>query len=421
MISRHKRTFLIFLALILVLVAAVIWLPDRSNPGGENTTVSLTEEASKATSNPTTSPVTASAEPSSVPSNGAEQVKTVSSEDPSLADVYADFFPIGAAIEPNQTEGFTSELLKKQVNWIVAENAMKPDAIEPSENVFTWDRADTIVAYAKANGMELRFHTLVWHNQTPDWFFRDDQDKPMIDETNPKKREANKALLLKRLDTYITTVVDRYKNDISSWDVVNEVIEPGDPDGIRASNWYKITGTDYIETAFRAARKAGGPNIKLYINDYGTDNPVKRDFLYDLVKEMLAKGVPIDGVGHQTHVNIEVPSIASIIESLQMFHDLGLDNQITELDMSLYVYNDLSDVGNEVPKEILDLQAERYRELFDALRAHKDLLSGVMFWGISDDHTWLSTFPITRTEAPLLFDKQLQAKPAFQAITEFYK
>jgi len=345
----------------------------------------------------------------------------VSSEDPSLADVYADFFPIGAAIEPNQTEGFTSELLKKQVNWIVAENAMKPDAIEPSENVFTWDRADTIVAYAKANGMELRFHTLVWHNQTPDWFFRDDQDKPMIDETNPKKREANKALLLKRLDTYITTVVDRYKNDISSWDVVNEVIEPGDPDGIRASNWYKITGTDYIETAFRAARKAGGPNIKLYINDYGTDNPVKRDFLYDLVKEMLAKGVPIDGVGHQTHVNIEVPSIASIIESLQMFHDLGLDNQITELDMSLYVYNDLSDVGNEVPKEILDLQAERYRELFDALRAHKDLLSGVMFWGISDDHTWLSTFPITRTEAPLLFDKQLQAKPAFQAITEFYK
>lgn len=421
MISKHKRTILIFLALILVLVAAVIWLPDRSNPGGENTTVSLSEEASKTTSNPTTLPVTASAEPSSVPTNSAEQVMTVSSEDPSLANVYADFFPIGAVIEPNQTEGLTSELLKKQVNWIVAENAMKPDAIEPSEGVFTWDRADTIVAFAKDNGMELRFHTLVWHNQTPDWFFRDDQDLPMIDETNPKKREANKALLLKRLDTYIATVVGRYKNDISSWDVVNEVIEPGDPDGIRASNWYKITGTDYIETAFRAARKAGGPDIKLYINDYGTDNPVKRDFLYDLVNEMLAKGVPIDGVGHQTHVNIEVPSIANIIESLQMFHDLGLDNQITELDMSLYVYNDLSDVGYEVPKEILDLQAERYRELFDALRAHKDLLSGVMFWGISDDHTWLSTFPITRTEAPLLFDKQLQAKPAFQAITEFSK
>lgn len=106
---------------------------------------------------------------------------------------------------------------------------------------------------------------------------------------------------------------------------------------------------------------------------------------------------------------------------MQKFHALGLDNQITELDMSLYVYDDLSDVGTNVPGDILQKQAERYGELFDALRTRKELLSGVMFWGISDDHTWLSTFPVVRTEAPLLFDKQFQAKPAFQAVTGFYK
>lgn len=236
----------------------------------------------------------------------------------------------------------------------------------------------------------------------------------MADETDAARREANKKLLLKRLDRYVTAVVGRYKEDISSWDVVNEVIEPNDPDGMRASDWYKLTGTGFIETAFRAARKAGGPELKLYINDYGTDNPEKRDRLYELVKDMLAKGVPIDGVGHQTHINLEYPPVESIIESMEKFHALGLDNQITELDMSLYVYNDLSDVGPVVPEDILQRQAARYGELFAALRDRKELLSGVMFWGISDDHTWLSTFPAERTEAPMLFDRQHQPKPAFR-------
>src|SRR5690606_37877250 len=126
-------------------------------------------------------------------------------------------------------------------------------------------------------------------------------------------------LVLERLDTHVRTVVDRYKDDIKSWDVVNEVIEPADPDGMRNSNWYKITGTDYIETAFRAAREAGGPDIKLYINDYNTNEPQKREYLYKLVKEMLDKGVPIDGVGHQTHINIEWPSVDQILESMQRF------------------------------------------------------------------------------------------------------
>lgn len=144
----------------------------------------------------------------------------------------------------------------------------------------------------------------------------------------------------------------------------------------------------------------------------------KRDRLYELVKEMLDKGVPIDGVGHQTHISINWPPIGSIIESMEKFAELGLDNLVTELDMSLYVWNDHNDYGKEIPEQILQKQADRYGELFEAFKAHKDIIGGVVFWGIADDHTWLSTFPITRTEAPFLFDKQLHAKPAFWAVAD---
>ncbi|MEK3714393.1 endo-1,4-beta-xylanase [Paenibacillus sp. FSL R7-0333] len=404
------------LARSIVFAAALLWLSGCSAPGGD--AAPAASPPGNVASSPAASPAgTPAAALAASPEAAAEA--PVQQEAPPLAAAYADYFPIGAAVEPDQLEGPAAELLKRHVNWLVAENAMKPDAIAPAEGTFTWERADRIVAFAKANGMGLRFHTLVWHSQTPEWFFQDEAGQAMADETDAARREANKKLLLKRLDSYITAVVSRYKDDISSWDVVNEVIEPGDPDGMRASDWYKITGTEFIETAFRAARKAGGPELKLYINDYGTDNPEKRDRLYELVKDMLAKGVPIDGVGHQTHINLDYPSVESIIESMEKFHALGLDNQITELDMSLYVYNDLSDVGPVVPEDILQRQAARYGELFAALRDRKELLSGVMFWGIADDHTWLSTFPAERTEAPMLFDRQHQPKPAFQAVTDF--
>jgi endo-1,4-beta-xylanase len=337
---------------------------------------------------------------------------------PSLKDVYADDFPIGAAIEPNQTTGLVAELLKKHVNLIVAENAMKPASIQPSEGRFNWTGADRIVQFARENGMQLRFHTLVWHNQVPNWFFLDASGKPMVDETDPEKREQNKRLLLQRLETHVKTVVERYKDDIKSWDVVNEVIEPADPDGMRNSLWYQIAGIDYIETAFRAAREAGGPDIRLYINDYSTDDPKKRDRLYELVKELLDRGVPIDGVGHQTHISVAWPPVEQIIESMRKFAELGLDNIVTELDMSLYAWNDRRDYGDDIPEEVLRKQAEKYRDLFEAFRENKDMLSEVTFWGISDNHTWLSSFPIVRTEAPLLFDKNFHAKPAFWGVVD---
>jgi endo-1,4-beta-xylanase len=335
---------------------------------------------------------------------------------PSLAEVFSDYFSIGAAIEPGHTTGLIAELYKKHVNMLVAENSMKPEAIQPTEGNFTWGAADRLVQFAKENGMELRFHTLVWHNQTPDWFFRDNEGKPMIEETDPKKREENKKLLLKRLEEHIRAVVSRYKDDIKSWDVVNEVIEPSDPDGMRNSPWYQITGTEFIETAFRTAREAGGNDIKLYINDYGTDAPAKRDYLYNLVKEMLEKGVPIDGVGHQTHIDIFSPPVSRIIESMKKFAGLGLDNIVTELDMSIYAWNNRSDYGNNIPEHIFDTQARRYQELFEAFKENKDIISAVVFWGITDKYSWLNGFPVRRTNAPLLFDRNYHAKPSFWAV-----
>ncbi|MGO4109781.1 endo-1,4-beta-xylanase [Paenibacillus sp. YAF4_2] len=412
MLRVRKKVF--FTIILSAALLAVILLVMGLNKSGET---GQTAEAPVQTSDQTTrQEPKRSTEPSKQPAEVA--ASSVQMNIPSLAATFKNEFAIGAALEPNQTSGLSADLMKKQVNMIVAENAMKPASIQPVEGQFKWGQADQIVAFAKANGLAVRFHTLVWHSQVPDWFFLDTDGKSMVDETDAKKRLANKKLLLDRLDAHIQAIVSRYKNDIQYWDVVNEVIEPADPDGMRNSNWYKITGTDYIATAFRAAREAGGPGIKLYINDYGTDDPKKRDRLYDLVKEMLDKGVPIDGVGHQTHISIYNPSVLNIIDSMKKFKELGLDNQITELDMSLYKWNDRTDYGSAVPEDILQKQAQRYRELFEALKSNEGLVSAVVFWGIADDHTWLSTFPVTRTEAPLLFDKQLQAKPAFWAIVD---
>lgn len=424
--TSNKTVYAIIAVLALFAVVAVLVLnknTPQEGPSSEAAAVQTEAPANEGHSegepsdSPSSSPAeTATPEPTQEPTPTPEP--SVEQDIPSIAETFAEYFPIGAAVEPHQLEGLKAELLKKHVNMLVAENVMKPDAIQPSEGSFNWTNADRIVNFAKENGMEVRFHTLVWHSQVGAWFFKDAEGKPMVDETDPAKREANKKLLLERLDMHVRTIVDRYKDDIHSWDVVNEVIEPADPDGMRASDWYKIAGTDFIATAFRAAREAGGPEAKLYINDYGTDNPAKRDRLYELVKDMLDQGVPIDGVGHQTHIDVYGPTVGSIVESMQKFAELGLDNLVTELDMSLYAWNDRRDFGNDIPEDVLQKQADRYGELFEAFRANKDILSGVVFWGIADDHTWLSGFPVTRTNAPFLFDKQLHAKPAFWTVVD---
>jgi endo-1,4-beta-xylanase len=326
---------------------------------------------------------------------------------PSVYETLAEFFPVGAAIWQGDVTGPHSELLKKHFNSITAENDMKWSSLRPSETVFEFAKADILVAFARANHMRVRGHTLLWHKQNPAWLFKDAAGKDL--QPSPE----TKALLLQRLVRHIRTVVAHFKEDVYGWDVVNEVIDPNEPDGFRRSPWFLLTGTDYIDTAFRVAREVA-PNAKLFINEYDTTKPAKRTFLYRLVRDLKARGVPIDGVGHQMHINLAEPSVAEITETAQLFSSLGLENQITELDVSLYA--NATDRSASVSEARLIEQGYRYRDIFQALRLLKGQISGVTFWGLADDHTWLKRFPIERLNLPLLFDEHLQAKPGYWGV-----
>ncbi|WP_082918135.1 endo-1,4-beta-xylanase [Oceanobacillus sp. Castelsardo] len=338
---------------------------------------------------------------------------------------YEDSFKIGAAVEPDQLEGESAEVLKHHYNSIVAENAMKPMYIQPKEGEFYWEDADKIVQFAKENDMYFRYHTLVWHSQVPDWFFLDEEGKPMVDEQDPEKREKNKQLLLERERTHIKTIVERYKDDVDAWDVVNEVIDDGG--GLRESPWYEITGKDFIKVAFETAREYAGEDAMLYINDYNNEvDDVKRDDFYDLVKELVDEGVPIDGVGFQSHIQLGWPSIEETRESIEMFADLGLDVQITELDVSIYGWPPSGEYNteDEIPNSILEELADRYRDLFDLYEELDDKISNVTFWGIADNHTWLDDRAQEHSDdgkgkdAPFVFDSEYNVKPAYYAMMD---
>lgn len=340
-----------------------------------------------------------------------------------LDERYAKSFDIGAAVEPSMLQGKDAEVLKRHYNSLVAENVMKPINIQPEEGKFTFEEMDKIVEFAKENNMKLRGHTLIWHSQVPEWFFLDKEGNKMVDETDPKQREKNKKLLLKRLETHVKTIVKRYKNDISSWDVVNEVVD--DNGQLRNSPWYQITGTDYIKVAFETADRYAGKDAKLYINDYNTEIDPKRETLYNLVKELVEDGVPIDGVGHQAHIQIGWPAIAEIEKTINMFADLGLDNQITELDVSLYGWppKPAYPTYDEIPASVLDRQAAHYDELFKLYEKLDDKISSVTFWGVADNHTWLNDRAEqyndgVGADAPFVFDKDYNVKPAYWAIID---
>ncbi|GAB3155096.1 endo-1,4-beta-xylanase [Microbispora hainanensis] len=332
--------------------------------------------------------------------------KPIQTDIPSAKDEVP--FTLGAAISRAQTLGEHGDLLLKHFGGVTPGNALKWDATEPSEGGFTFGEGDYLVNYAVEHGLTFRGHTLAWHSQTPDWVFKDG-DRDLT--ASP----ADKALLLTRLVNHVKTLVGRYKGKIAVWDVVNEVVDENQPDGLRRSKWFQITGLDFIRTAFRVAHETD-PAAKLFINDYNTEFPRKREALYALVKKLKAEGVPIDGVGHQLHLNIEQPPASEVEATIEKFATLGVDQQVTELDVS--VYPDFVSTYDEVPAEVLAEQGYRYKELFDVFRRHKSQISSVTVWGLADDDTWLSTFPITRLNAPLLFDDELQAKPAYWGVVD---
>ncbi|GAA4956011.1 endo-1,4-beta-xylanase [Actinoplanes utahensis] len=327
---------------------------------------------------------------------------------PSVKDVVTEF-PVGAAITGAEIVAEHGRLLTKHFNSITPGNALKWDATEPTENTFTYAQADPLLAYAEANDLAVRGHTLVWHNQTPAWVFTGADGQPMT------ATAEDKELLLARLENHIRNVAAHYGTAIGVWDVVNEVIDESQADGLRRSTWYTVTGLDYIRTAFRVAREVA-PHAKLFINDYNTNVPAKRDHLFNLIQRLRAEGVPIDGVGHQVHININWPTIAESRAMLAKFVPLGIEQQITEMDVS--IYGDDGESFPTPPADRLLKQAYVYRDMFALFREYAGEITSVTLWGLADDNTWLDTFPVTRKDAPLLFDTRLQAKSAYWGVVD---
>jgi len=314
-----------------------------------------------------------------------------------LKDFYIDYFPVGVAVSPRSLQGENGEFIKKHFNSLTAENVMKPALIQPEEGRFEWEEADRIIEFAQENGMKVRGHTLCWHNQTGEWMFVDSLGN-----------QASRELVLARLEEHIKQVVTRYKGKIYAWDVVNEAIDNLDPAnvGYRQTLYYKICGDEFISKAFQWAHEAD-PDAVLFYNEYNTENPAKREKTYEMLKKMLDQGVPIHGVGIQAHWNIggprhvgqlaqpgegdfEIPGSSedAIRESIGKFSSLGLQVQITELDVSIYTSrSDTLNTGFTPERE--QRQIDFYKMAFDVFRDKKDVLTGVTFWNLSDRGSWL--------------------------------
>src|SRR4051812_16719345 len=293
-----------------------------------------------------------------------------------LKDYYKSYFPIGVAVSPRSLKTDEALLIVQQFNSITPENAMKMGPIHPTENEYYWRDADSIVAFAKRNGLKIRGHNLCWHNQAPRWFFTDTAGKPV-----------SKEILLQRLKDHITTVVKRYKGVIYAWDVVNEVISDAPGEYFRNSQFYKICGEDFVAKAFEYAHEAD-PDALLFYNDYNEINASKRAKIIRMIKSLKDAGVPIHGIGLQGHWAVNEPSKEQLDSTLREFASLGLKLQITELDISVYPKEHnarerkAEDVNNAFTKDKEDKQAEVYKYCFELFRKYKGVISGVTFWNI---------------------------------------
>ena len=336
----------------------------------------------------------------------------------SLRKKYQQYFKMGAAI-PGRVLKEESVLhhITEEYDSITCENDMKPENLLDAEAnqaqpekydrnpALTFERVEPYMDFAAANGIGVRGHTLVWHNQTPRWFFAKnycaDEDAPL----------ADRKTMLARLESYIRTVVEttqeRWPGVIYAWDVVNEAVLE---EGLRESLWLRSVGEDFVLQAFRFARKYVKPGTALFYNDYDTFLPWKREAIYEyILKPLLAEGL-VDGMGMQTHLTMET-SLEEYETSLRYFGALPLQVQITELD----IHNpDASDSS-------MERLALRYQKLFKILlQAKKDKaanITGVTFWGLGDDMSWLSAFRKEKSY-PLLFDGKLRPKKAYYAVLE---
>jgi len=339
-----------------------------------------------------------------------------------LKEAFRGAFRVGAALNANQfseRDARAAALVKTQFNTISPENVLKWEAVHPQPGTYDFGAPDQYVAFGEKNGMFVIGHTLVWHSQTPRWVFQDASGKPVTRDT-----------LLARMRDHIHTVVGRYKGRIKGWDVVNEALNE---DGtLRRSPWLTIIGEDYIAKAFQFAHEAD-PAAELYYNDYSVENAAKRGGAVRLIRELKAQGIPVAAIGLQGHDKMDWPTPAQQDSTIVALARLGVKVNITELDVDVLppaiqartadvnVRAELDPKANPyaagLPDAMQTALAARYAALFEVFLKHRDVIDRVTFWGVGDADSWLNNWPVRgRVSYPLLFDRQDNPKPAFDAV-----
>lgn len=296
----------------------------------------------------------------------------------------------GTAVQPGDiVDPVKSEILKKNFNCLVPENNMKMANIRPTKKLWNWGDMDMIVDFAQENGMKVRGHTFIWHQQ----------NSTIINQIKTKEEAID---LIKE---NITEIMTRYKGKIYEYDVANEIFD--DDGSFRQSFWYRKCGTDIYEEAFRHA-KTVDPDAKLFLNDYSHEEAgtPKAEAFYGYVKSLVEKGVPIDGVGFQLHLCTDYGlNEEKLRQNIRRFADLGLTVSFTEIDIRMKVPATESDAAR---------QTEMYLTLMDVLKSEPNV-DTYMVWGYNDGTSWVpGTFP--GYGSAHLFDKDLKAKPVFDLV-----
>ncbi len=347
-------------------------------------------------------------------------------EAPSLKKAYQDKFLIGTALNVAHNLGTDSlgiGIIRQHFNAIVAENCMKSMHIQPIEGVFFFDEADHFVQFGEENNMHITGHTLIWHSQAPDWFF-----------TNEKGEDVSREVMIERMKNHIQTVVGRYKGRVHGWDVVNEAIL--DDGSWRNTKFKEIVGDDYIKLAFQFAHEAD-PEAELYYNDYGMSQEGRRNSVVELVKQLQAEGIRVDGIGMQGHMGMDNPDINEFEKSIEAFAALGVKVMITEMDITLLPFpaeetaevsltaeyqEKMNPYAAGLPAEVEAAFNKRYSDFFSLFLKHSNKISRVTLWGVTDNDTWRNDWPIAgRTDYPLLFGRDYQAKPVVQQLIDLTK
>lgn len=352
-----------------------------------------------------------------------------------LKESFKNEFLMGMAINEEISSGKDSvsqNIILKQFNSITPENVMKAERINPKPGVYNFKPADDFVAFGKKHKMFIIGHTLIWHNQTPAWFFQDKNG-------NPNTKEAQ----MERMRSHIETIAGRYAGKVQAWDVVNEVL--GEDGAYRPTTWVNSIGNGdtLVKNAFKFA-SIYAPNTELYYNDFNVWRPAKRDGIMRMVRMLKKEGIRIDGVGIQGHWGLNYPKKEYIEAAIDSIASLGVKVMITEIDIDVlpltkegqiigtgllhpqYELEEfkafLDPYQKGLPEDVQQQLANRYAELFEIFYKKRDKIDRVTFWGLHDGMSWKNDYPIAnRTNYPLLYDRNKKPKTALKAILNIKK